>query len=315
MTDLTTPRAVVDELEAAYAAASERLRLALHHYLKTGERPDPAERASGAFTYPELVVTYRPEGAVPRPSRAYALIRKAGVYSVTVTKPSLFRRYLIEQLNLLMSDFSVQVQVRASSREIPYPFVLDGAAGLDLQGAISADLARWFPTTQLAHIGDEVADGLWDEALEDSAPLALFDGPRADFSLARLKHYTGAPAEDCQAFILFTNYHRYVDEFVRWSLSELKKDGPYRRLSCAGGLVVDGDTIDAERTVAEADWRKYQMSGHYPCEHRRRPLERQDHHRPLGCAAPSSLADDRPLRRLAAQSDDRRLCTGARLSS
>ena len=263
MTDLKTPRAVVDELEAAYAEATERLRLALHHYLKTGERPDPAERASGAFTYPELVVTYRPEGAVPRPSRAYALIRKAGVYSVTVTRPSLFRRYLLEQLNLLMNDFSVQVEVRSSSREIPYPFVLDGAAGLDLQGAISADLARWFPTTQLAHIGDEVADGLWDEALEDSAPLALFDGPRADFSLARLKHYTGAPAEDCQDFILFTNYNRYVDEFVRWGLSELKTGGPYRRLSCAGGLVIDGDTVDAERLVAEADWRKYQMPAYH----------------------------------------------------
>ena len=36
-----------------------------------------------------------------------------------------------------------------------------------------------------------------------------------DFSLARLRHYTGTPAETSSAIVLFTNYIRYVDEFVR----------------------------------------------------------------------------------------------------
>jgi AMP nucleosidase len=48
----------------------------------------------------------------------------------------------------------------------------------------------------------------------------------APISLARLKHYTGtARSEDFQHFILFTNYHRYVDEFVNWAGEQLGKDG------------------------------------------------------------------------------------------
>jgi AMP nucleosidase len=263
MTELTSPDAVVDALERLYAEAVDSLRAALHHYLTTREAPDPAARMGGAFTYPELRLTYRQDGAIPRPHRAYALLRHPGVYAVTLTRPALFRGYLREQLQLLMQDFPVTVEVGPSQVEIPYPYVLDGAPDLDLQGAVSADLARWFPTTHLSQIGDEVADGVWAPELGDAEPLALFDAPRIDFSLARLKHYTGAPAEHTQPFVLFTNYHRYVDEFVRWGIDEIARGGPYTQLSCCGGVMVDRDTVDAERRVAEAPWRKHQMPAYH----------------------------------------------------
>jgi len=263
MTDLNTPDAVIDALERRYAEAVERLRTALHLYLTTGEQPDPAARLAGAFTYPELRLTYRQDGAIPRPHRAYALLRHPGVYAVSLTRPGMFRTYLREQLQLLMQDFPVTVEVRGSDVEIPYPYVLDGAGELDLQGAVSADLARWFPTTHLSQIGDEVADGVWEPGLADAEPLALFDALRVDFSLARLKHYTGAPAEHTQPFVLFTNYHRYVDEFVRWGVAEIARGGPYTQLSCCGGVLIDRDTPDAERLVAEAPWRKHQMPAYH----------------------------------------------------
>lgn len=263
MTELTTPDAVVDALERTYAAAVDRLRTALHQYLSHGTPPDQDARLDGAFTYPELRLTYRQDGAIPRPHRAFALLRHPGVYAVTVTRPAMFRAYLREQLQLLMQDFPVTVEVGPSEVEIPYPYVLDGAVELDLQGAASADLARWFPTTHLSQIGDEVADGVWDPTLMDAEPLALFDALRIDFSLARLKHYTGAPAEHTQPYVLFTNYHRYVDEFVRWGITEIARGGPYTRLSCCGGVMVDRDTPDAERLVAEAPWRKHQMPAYH----------------------------------------------------
>jgi AMP nucleosidase len=263
MTHLNTPDAVVDALERIYAEAVGRLRAALDRYLTTGQTPDPAERVGRAFSYPELRLTYRPDGVVSRPHRAFALLRHAGVYSVTVTRPALFRSYLREQLHLLMRDFPVTVEVTRSDVEIPYPYVLDGAAELDLQSAVSADLARWFPTTQLSQIGDEVADGLWTPGLGTSEPLALFDALRVDFSLARLKHYTGAPAEHSQPYVLFTNYHRYVDEFVRWGIAEIARGGPYTHLSCCGGVIVDRNTPDAERLVSEAPWRKHQMPAYH----------------------------------------------------
>ena len=263
MTELTTPDAVVDALERTYAAAVDRLRTALHQYLSHGTPPDQDARLDGAFTYPELRLTYRQDGAIPRPHRAFALLRHPGVYAVTVTRPAMFRAYLREQLQLLMQDFPVTVEVGPSEVEIPYPYVLDGAVELDLQGAASADLARWFPTTHLSQIGDEVADGVWDPTLMDAEPLALFDALRIDFSLARLKHYTGAPAEHTQPYVLFTNYHRYLDEFVRWGITEIARGGPYTRLSCCGGVMVDRDTPDAERLVAEAPWRKHQMPAYH----------------------------------------------------
>ena len=61
--------------------------------------------------------------------------------------------------------------------------------------------------------------------MHDARPLALFDGPRTDFSLARLRHYTGTAAEHFQHFILFTNYVRYVDEFVRFGVSRAAPRG------------------------------------------------------------------------------------------
>jgi len=92
----------------------------------------------------------------------------------------------------------------------------------------------------------------------------LFDALRTDFSLARLAHYTGSPAGDVQAYVLFTNYHRYVDEFVRWGAAQLA-DGatPYVSLQCPGGVTITKDTADPERVAAESPWRRHQMPAYH----------------------------------------------------
>jgi AMP nucleosidase len=111
--------------------------------------------------------------------------------------------------------------------------VIDGAE-LELGGMSTAELSRWFPSTELVHIGDEIADGVFDSS-RGFRPLALFDGPRTDFSLARLRHYTGTPPEHFQQFVLFTNYVRYVDEFVRYAIDALRQpDSPFVALSVPG---------------------------------------------------------------------------------
>ena len=137
-------------------------------------------------------------------------------------------------------------------------------------------------------------------------PLALFDGLRTDFSLARLAHYTGTPAEHVQHYILFTNYHRYVDEFVSRGLRAPKAGALH---GAVGGrhVYVTGRVDDPEARARRGRWRRHQMPayhlmaedarGHHPGEHRRRAVQRQDHLRPPGGAAAPGLADDRPLRR------------------
>src|SRR6185437_5121739 len=120
------------------------------------------------------------------------------------------------------------------------------------------EIARHFPTTELAHIGDEIADGSWMTPGDAPIPLALFDGLRTDFSLARLAHYTGTPAEHFQKYVLFTNYHRYVDEFVDWAGQQLGAAG-FTALSGAGGLYLEVMTDNARERLSDTAWRRHQM--------------------------------------------------------
>ncbi|GAB3382228.1 hypothetical protein GCM10027514_22120 [Azotobacter armeniacus] len=60
---------------------------------------------------------------MPFTVRACAKVQAPGVYSVTVTQPQAFRRYLLDQLRPLMNDFNVQVEVGVGMQDIPYPYV------------------------------------------------------------------------------------------------------------------------------------------------------------------------------------------------
>jgi AMP nucleosidase len=257
---LSAPEAL-ERLNTLYADAVANLRQAVRTYLQNGQTPDPATRANGLFCYPRLRMRWfgdRPENLA---QRAYARISKPGVYSTTVTRPDLFGPYIAEQLRLLEADYGATFEVEASEQEIPFPYVLDGSEVV-LDRSMTAAIARHFPTTDLAHIGDEISDGLFD--LGEDFPLSQFDGLRTDFSLARLRHYTGTPVEDVQSYILFTNYHRYVDEFVRWACAQLADPtSPYETLSCAGGVVIDRGNPDPELAIADAAWRKHQMPAYH----------------------------------------------------
>jgi len=253
---------IIDALEALYEEAVEALSAALARFLKDGTPPDGELRASGAFCYPELVIQYHPDGPPPPISRSFGKFSESGTYVSTITRPDFFRDYLTEQLDLIMGDYAVTVEVRRSTSEMPYTYVWDQAKAAGLEEIAPAELARWFPTPKLEHIGDEVADGDMFEAGE-VRPLALFDAPRADFSLKRLEHYTGTRVEDVQKYILFTNYHRYVDAFVDWALEELTKGGRYKSLSVPGGLVVDKNTKDARKKIDASPWRRFQMPAYH----------------------------------------------------
>ncbi len=106
-------------------------------------------------------------------------------------------------------------------------------------GVPPTQLARFFPTTELALIGDELADGIELGGPGEAMPLSLFDGLRTDYSLARLAHYTGTAPEHFQRFVLFTNYHRYIDEFVDWAARPARPEGSTPRWPGAGGLYLD----------------------------------------------------------------------------
>ena len=72
-----------------------------------------------------------------------------------------------------------------------------------------------FDLPDLAAMDDGIANGTYEPRPGEPQPLALFTAPRVDYSLQRLRHYTGTAPEHFQNFVLFTNYQFYIDEFVR----------------------------------------------------------------------------------------------------
>jgi AMP nucleosidase len=210
--------------------------------------------------HPEIRVHYTGVETRPDYRRSFGRLSHPGTYTTTVTRPALFAAYLTEQLDLLAADYGIAVEAGPSDQEIPFPYVIDASSGL--AGTSPQELARHFPTTELALIGDELSDGIELDSPGQTIPLALFDGLRTDFSLARLAHYTGTRIEDFQRFILFTNYHRYVDEFVDWAGERLGQDG-YVALTGAGGLHLDAPVAKARERLSDTAWRRHQMPAYH----------------------------------------------------
>ncbi len=266
-TQAPTVDAVLDKLEALYARAVDAQRAALRVFAETGRAPTASER--DRFVYPQVLVSYDPDGPHPRLSRAYGVFTSPGRYSITVTRPDLFRPYLSEQLALLNERYRVDIRAEPSGSEIPYPYVMGPEEERALAAIDPRATARAFATPDLSRIDDTVADGASAATLGAQAspgetrPLALFDAVRTDYSLSRLRHYTGAPGDHVQDYILFTNYNRYVAEFLEWALAALTS-GRYTGLSVPGeDGVIGPDHADPAAAVAAAMSTRAQMPAYH----------------------------------------------------
>ena len=286
---VASPEEAVDRLVRLYDEATQALHGAVERFLKEGEPPSSATRA--LFRYPELRLIYAPTGPALSSPRAFAKFSEPGVYATTVTQPADFRAYLLEQLEPLVSEYGATIEVGVGAQEIPYPYVIESGDELTSGGgADPAELARFFPVPSLATIGDETADGEFDFGPE--RPLALFDAPRVDYSLRRLVHYTGSDWRAMQPWVLLTNYHRYVDQFVQWGLKQLHAGAGVEKVILPGNVVIDSSIPPAEAEAraargrlaslpdARLSLRARRRAGDQSRQHRRRALERQDHHRP-----------------------------------
>jgi AMP nucleosidase len=256
---------ILEQLRTHYDDAVASLRDDVIAFGRDRSIPPQRKREDGSYAYPHLTLHYGGAGTaggdLSDRSRAFGRLEQTGTYTTTITRPDLFARYLAEQIELIAVEYDVDVMVSRSRQEIPFPYVLDGEAGAMMQGIAPTEIARHFPSTDLALIGDELADGI--EISENRPmPLSLFDGLRTDYSLARLAHYTGTAVGDFQDFILFTNYHRYVDEFVDWGARKVGSEG-YTALRGAGGLDIAAETENARQQLNDTAWRRHQMPAYH----------------------------------------------------
>jgi AMP nucleosidase len=261
---ILSPEEAIDRLGLLYREATTALADALDTYLKTRRLPSDAERLR--LCYPMLRVIYR-EPPEPRPinRRAFAKLQRSGVYATTITHPKYFRSYLLEQLRPLVEEFGAKIEVCRSKQEIPYPYVVERSEDIVKAGVSSGELARHFPTPDLTSVGDEIADGIADLTPDEPYPLALFDAARVDYSLRRLVHYTGSDWRHMQRWVLLTNYHRYVDQFVQLAVEDLLRDGKFDKLVMPGDTVIERGMSrpEAAKHIDEAPWHRYQMPSYH----------------------------------------------------
>jgi AMP nucleosidase len=200
-----TPQDAVARLTLLYNQAIAAIEQAFAA-VSRGETPPHGEHP----VYPYLSIEVS-RGAIASTTLAFGKVTKPGRYGTTITAPDLFHDYLIEQLTLLAENYKARIFVGKSRDAIPLTFAVERAAAA-MDAASRRALAEHFPMPRLDTAHDAIVDGeKWQGP--GPAPLSLFSAERIDFSLHRLRHYTGTEAQHFQGFVLFTNYQRYIDEF------------------------------------------------------------------------------------------------------
>ncbi|MDZ7857390.1 AMP nucleosidase [Sphaerotilus sp.] len=184
---------------------------------------------------------------------SYGFVAGPGVYETTLTRPDLFRHYLREQFKLLLKNHGVALEVGLSSQPIPVHFSF--AEHDHIEGSMPPErrsrLRDLFDLPDLAAMDDGIANGSLEPLPGTDGitrhPLALFTAPRVDYSLHRLRHYTGTAPEHFQNYVLFTNYQFYIDEFVRLGHELMADDaGEYTAFVEPGNVLTRRAGLPAE---------------------------------------------------------------------
>ena len=214
------PAAAVDRLIEIYDRNTSFLRDSFSLYL-AGELPGNKHRAY----YPEI--RFRNDTYARVTSRlSYGHVSQPGLYSSTITQPTLFKGYLRHQLDLLISNHAMPVEIAESNVSIPLHFALEAGTSVSSENPadISAALRDTFDVPDIEHVNDFIVNGTHEPVQGDASPLAPFPAQRIDYSLHRLVHYCATDPAHFQNYVLFTNYQFYIDEFCRLA-QKMMQDG------------------------------------------------------------------------------------------
>jgi AMP nucleosidase len=208
---LTDPVAALAQARAIYDQGIAHLREVFLRFVAGGDLGGRA-RSCYPFVRVHTGTVARADSRLP-----YGFVSGPGTYETTLTRPDLFGPYYREQFRLLLDNHHVSLEVGMSRQPIPLHFAF--AEHDRIEGTMSAErrllMRDRFDLPDLGAMDDGIANGTYEPGPGEPQPLALFTAPRVDYSLHRLRHYTGTTAEHFQNFVLFTNYQFYIDEFVR----------------------------------------------------------------------------------------------------
>lgn len=206
---------------------------------------------------------------------SYGFVPSGGTYYTTLTRPDLLENYYRDNLEALIKNQREPLEVGVSSMPIPLHFAFQGPlhieGELDEEGA--NNIQNFFDLPDLKVMDDRIVNGTYIPEADEPSPLALFTAPRVDYSLQRLRHYSGTSPEHFQNFVLFTNYQFYVDEFTRIGhemmtrsedKAEQKRRSAYVAFIEPGGKITYNANIDKDaETIGELAERLPQMPAYH----------------------------------------------------
>ena len=213
----TDPAAALAQVQAIYDQQTAHLRSAMQRYVAGDTLPGHV-RACYPFVRIHTETVARATLEEPDIEQlSYGFVAGPGRFETTLTRPDLYGAYYLEQFRLLLQNHDVALEVGTSTQPIPIHFSF--AENDHIEGVISPArrmlMRDVFDLPDLAAMDDGIANGTFEARPGEPQPLSLFTAARVDYSLQRLRHYTGTSPHWFQNFVLFTNYQFYIDEFVR----------------------------------------------------------------------------------------------------
>ncbi|MGL4321600.1 MAG: AMP nucleosidase, partial [Paracoccaceae bacterium] len=154
-TAFTDAEAAVSRLEALFTQATQFLA---RHFSAAVTGGKPAQRIRAY--YPEIRLTVTSFDKTD--SRlSFGHVATPGTYATTVTRPDLFRNYLIQQISLLIQHHNVPVMIGASDTPIPVHFAVSGNPDVSIpqEGVMDFSLRDVFDVPDLATTNDNIVYG------------------------------------------------------------------------------------------------------------------------------------------------------------
>ncbi len=250
-------QAALRQVETIYRSGIDVLRKRFGRFA-AGDRVTPAIEAF----YPYVGIEVKGQQGSSDPLLSYGRLPGAGVFGTTLTRPDLFLDYYRQQFELLLHNYGGPLWIGASSRPIPLPFAVEEATA-DITAEHANDLQRIFPLPDLSRIDDAVVNGHHIAPAGGPRPLALFSAERVDYSLLRLSHYTATSPRHFQRFVLFTNYQRYVEEFVAYGRREVTTGTTYTAFVEPGDVYTPNPALNDAKSSGEAPQHLPQMPAYH----------------------------------------------------
>ena len=234
----TEAESALAQVRMIYSQQINHLREAMQRFI-AGEAMPGHVRGCYPFVriHADSVV---PQAQLENSGLSYGFVASAGRYETTLTRPDLYASYYLDQFRLLLQNHGVPLEVGLSNEPIPIHFSFaehDHIEG-NLPPARRMLMRDLFDLPDLSNMDDGIANGTLRFEHGQPHPLSLFTASRVDYSLHRLRHYTGSTPEWFQNFVLFTNYQFYIDEFIRLGHEEMNRpDSEYIAFVEPGNVV------------------------------------------------------------------------------